>query len=125
MIAKAFSVGKFSATQTAAGVILPRMLVPYRLRSVCVYNPNSGFTTFTTLSIKDGQGGLIFAAGCGGTGPQYADTFNWTVGVTADPGNIAAGMAQLPDIPIDPNWTVTLYNGSDAFEGVVMTVAEG
>jgi len=110
----AFTVGTFSSSQANAGVVLPRQFVPYKLRTLTISNPGSSIAAQTRLKIKDGAGQILFEMLCGPTvGSVDFHIFARNFAGTSDT------VAYLPEVDIQPGWTVTIENGGlEGFESV-------
>jgi len=123
MTTKAFSVGAKTASQMQAGVILPQSFVRYKIKSLWLVP--ALYSQPYKLVVKDGAGVPLFANAIAATdspgGSSSAGT-GFVQGVSFDTGGATGSLPQLawlPDMWIDPTWTVTLY-GTDALNSLTL-----
>jgi len=117
---KSFTIGTFTAAQANAGIVLPRQIVPYKLKLLTISNPAEGLAVPSRLTIRDGAGQDLFIHRCGSSAGSeyhiYAMGYSGPGGADLSP---SANLAYLPEITIDPDMTVTLENvGTEGFEKV-------
>jgi len=120
---RSFSLGPRSGAQMAAGVLLPIILVPIRLRSVVV--EISGIISGPTIVVRDGGGGIIWVALCGGV--VVEDCVGW-VSDQNDVNQVGSGAPTFVNIPgwlvLDPSWSVTVKDATAAATNIVMSYEE-
>jgi len=115
-----YQVGPQDGVAMLAGVVLPKLPLPYELVGVWIAGP----TASVDLVVRDGSGSTIFESKCDGVTVVSGFGF-WQQTRLSLAANTDSVASLPPELVIDPTWTVTIYSamaGGDVVGGVAMVL---